>query len=98
MVRMQRQDTTVRNEHEQMEMPMPPKVLCHEHNHQSAQSADKDKDAKQEESVWLSRQTMSMQLSANKRLRCEEEGGKKSVICKDSVGYKYRKCISTQSK
>ena len=36
-----------------------------------------------------------MQWSTNERLKTEEEGGKESVICKDSVGYKYSKCVST---
>ena len=37
-------------------------------------------------------------MERNERLKAEEEGGKESVICKDCVGYKYSKCISTQSK
>ena len=37
-------------------------------------------------------------MECNERLKAEEEGGKESVICKDCVGYKYSKCISTRSK
>ena len=38
------------------------------------------------ERVWSSRRTTSTQWSINERLKCEEEGGKESVICVKGYG------------